>query len=178
MEKKTFDINEIKSPGFLKQLNIKELEALCDDIRKFIIENVSHTGGHLASNLGTVEAIVAMHYVFNSPKDKFLFDVAHQCYTHKILSGRANKFTGLRKKDGISGFTNYNESEHDVFESGHSSTSISFASGILEAKEEDDSIGDVIAFIGDGSIQNGTAFEGLNYIGSQKNQKVNTNFQL
>ena len=135
MEKKTFNINEIKSPGFLKQLNIKELEALCDEIRNFIIENVSHTGGHLASNLGVVEAVVAMHYVFESPKDKFLFDVSHQCYTHKILTGRASEFNKLRKKDGISGFTNSKESEHDVFESGHSSTSISAASGILEAKE-------------------------------------------
>lgn len=172
MEKKTFDIKSIESPGFLKQLNIKELQALCDDIRDYIIENVSHTGGHLASNLGTVEAIVAMHYVFDSPKDKFLFDVSHQCYTHKILTGRASKFDGLRKKEGISGFANYNESEHDVYESGHSSTSISYASGLLEAKEVNDSIGEVIAFVGDGSIQNGIAFEGLNYIGSQKDQKL------
>lgn len=172
MEKKTFDIKSIESPGFLKQLNIKELQALCDDIRDYIIENVSHTGGHLASNLGTVEAIVAMHYVFDSPKDKFLFDVSHQCYTHKILTGRASKFESLRKKEGISGFANYNESEHDVYESGHSSTSISYASGLLEAKEVNDNIGDVIAFIGDGSIQNGIAFEGLNYIGSQKDQKL------
>ncbi len=172
MEKKTFKINEIESPGFLKQLNIKELEALCDEIRNFIIENVSHTGGHLASNLGVVEAVVAMHYVFDSPKDKFLFDVSHQCYAHKILTGRACEFSSLRKKDGISGFASLKESEHDVFESGHSSTSISAASGILESKEIDKSIGEVIAFIGDGSIQNGTAFEGLNYLGSQKEHKA------
>ncbi len=174
METKTFDVMNIESPEFLKQLNINELEALCDSIRKFIIENVSKTGGHLSSNLGSVEAIVAMHYVFDSPKDKFLFDVSHQAYTHKILTGRAKNFCDLRKKDGISGFINYKESVHDVFETGHSSTTISAAAGFLEAKElYKDDIGDVIAFIGDGSIQNGLAFEGLNYVGSQnKNQKL------
>ena len=99
---KTFDIENIESPEFLKQLNIDELEALCQEIRKFIIENVSETGGHLSSNLGAVEAIVAMHYVFDSPKDKFLFDVGHQIYTHKILTGRAKQFKNLRKKDGLS----------------------------------------------------------------------------
>ena len=169
---KTFDIENIESPEFLKQLNIDELEALCQEIRKFIIENVSETGGHLSSNLGAVEAIVAMHYVFESPKDKFLFDVGHQIYTHKILTGRAKQFKNLRKKDGLSGFACYDESEHDVYETGHSSSTISAACGFLEAKEVDDSIGEVIAFIGDGAIQNGLAFEGLNYLGSQKNQKL------
>lgn len=168
----TFNVEEIKSPEFLKQLNIDELEALCESIRKFIIENVSKTGGHLSSNLGAVEAIVAMHYVFNSPKDKFLFDVSHQAYTHKILTGRASEFKTLRQKDGLSGFTSYKESEHDVLETGHSSTTISAACGFLEAKEVNSEIGDVIAFIGDGSIENGLAFEGLNYLGSQKNQKL------
>ena len=169
---KTFDIENIESPEFLKQLNIDELEALCQEIRKFIIENVSETGGHLSSNLGAVEAIVAMHYVFDSPKDKFLFDVGHQIYTHKILTGRAKQFKNLRKKDGLSGFACYDESEHDVYETGHSSSTISAACGFLEAKEVDKSIGEVIAFIGDGAIQNGLAFEGLNYLGSQKNQKL------
>lgn len=169
---KTFDIENIESPEFLKQLNIDELEALCQEIRKFIIENVSETGGHLSSNLGAVEAIVAMHYVFDSPKDMFLFDVGHQIYTHKILTGRAKQFKNLRKKDGLSGFACYDESEHDVYETGHSSSTISAACGFLEAKEVDDSIGEVIAFIGDGAIQNGLAFEGLNYLGSQKNQKL------
>ena len=169
---KTFDIENIESPEFLKQLNIDELETLCQEIRKFIIENVSETGGHLSSNLGAVEAIVAMHYVFDSPKDKFLFDVGHQIYTHKILTGRAKQFKNLRKKDGLSGFACYDESEHDVYETGHSSSTISAACGFLEAKEVDKSIGEVIAFIGDGAIQNGLAFEGLNYLGSQKNQKL------
>ena len=169
---RTFNVEEIESPEFLKQLNIDELEALCESIRKFIIESVSKTGGHLSSNLGAVEAIVAMHYVFSSPKDKFLFDVSHQAYTHKILTGRAKEFKNLRQKDGLSGFTSYKESEHDVLETGHSSTTISAACGFLEAKEVNSEIGDVIAFIGDGSIENGLAFEGLNYLGSQKNQKL------
>ena len=169
---RTFNVEEIESPEFLKQLNIDELEALCESIRKFIIESVSKTGGHLSSNLGAVEAIVAMHYVFSSPKDKFLFDVSHQAYTHKILTGRAKEFKNLRQKDGLSGFASYKESKHDVLETGHSSTTISAACGFLEAKEVNSEIGDVIAFIGDGSIENGLAFEGLNYLGSQKNQKL------
>lgn len=168
----SFDILNIESPQFLKDLSIKELEQLCADIRAFIIENVSKTGGHLSSNLGVVEATVALHYVFNSPIDKILFDVGHQCYTHKILTGRSKEFINLRKKNGLSGFLSYNESEHDVWETGHSSTTLSAVSGILEAKEINNNIGEVIAFIGDGSIQNGLAFEGLNYIGSQKPQKA------
>ena len=95
-----FDILNIKSPDFLKELNIDQLNELCCDIRQFIIENVSKTGGHLSSNLGVIEATVALHYVFNSPKDKIIFDVGHQCYTHKILTGRSDKFLTLRKKDG------------------------------------------------------------------------------
>ena len=168
----SFDILNIKSPAFLKDLSVDELQQLCDDIRKFIIENVSKTGGHLSSNLGVIEATVALHYVFNSPIDKIIFDVGHQCYTHKILTGRSKDFVKLRKKDGLSGFLSYDESEHDAWEAGHSSTSLSAVSGLLEAKEVNNNIGEVIAFIGDGSIQNGLAFEGLNYIGSQKPQKA------
>lgn len=168
----SFDILSIKSPEFLKQLNIEELNQLCNDIRSFIIENVSKTGGHLSSNLGVIEATVALHYVFNSPKDKIIFDVGHQCYTHKILTGRSKDFVKLRQKNGLNGFLSYDESEHDVWEAGHSSTALSAASGFLEAKEIDNTIGEVITFIGDGSIQNGLAFEGLNYIGSQKPQKA------
>ncbi len=167
-----FKINEIESPDFLKKLNIKELEQLCTEIREFIIENVSHTGGHLSSNLGVVEATVALHYVFDSPTDKFVFDVGHQCYTHKVLTGRAKEFVNLRKQNGIDGFPKYYESIHDVWEAGHSSTSLSAAAGFLEAKAINTEIGEVIAFIGDGAIQNGLAFEGLNYIGSQKQQKA------
>ena len=141
----SFDILNIKSPTFLKDLSINELEQLCKDIRNFIIENVSKTGGHLSSNLGVIEATVALHYVFNSPIDKIIFDVGHQCYTHKILTGRSSEFYKLRKKDGLSGFLSYEESEHDAWEAGHSSTSLSAVSGLLEAKEVNDNIGEVIA---------------------------------
>ena len=165
-------INEINSPDFLKKLKLNELNILCKDIRTFIVENVANTGGHLSANLGVVELIVAMHYVFNSPHDKFIFDVGHQTYTHKILTGRAQDFGTLRKKDGLSGYINYSESIHDVWEAGHSSTALSAAAGFLEAKKSGLDIGEIIAFVGDGALQNGLAFEGLNYIGAHKDQKV------
>ena len=165
----TFNINDIKSPDFIKELKIEQLNSLCADIRSFILDNVSKTGGHLSSNLGSVEAIVAMHYCFSSPKDKFIFDVSHQAYTHKILTGRSKEFANLRKMNGLSGFCSYQESIHDIWESGHSSTSIAAAAGIIESGNSE---GNVIVFIGDGSIQNGISFEALNYIGSEKKQKV------
>ena len=159
-------LEDIKSPEFLKDLSIEELTELATDIRKFIIEHVSKTGGHFSSNLGSVEITIALHYVFNSPHDKFIFDVGHQGYTHKILTGRAKEFDRLRKKDGLGAFLKYNESSHDVWEAGHSSTSLSAAAGFLEAKATGADIGEVISIIGDGSIQNGLAFEGLNYLGN------------
>lgn len=165
-------IEDITSPEFLKSLSTKELQELSDDIRKFILENVSKTGGHLSSNLGVVELTIALHYVFNSPHDKIIFDVGHQSYVHKILTGRSAGFKNLRKKNGLSGFIKYNESIHDVWEAGHSSTSLSAAAGFLEAKEAGADIGEVITLIGDGSVQNGLSFEALNYIGSQKKQKA------
>jgi len=165
-------IEDIKSPEFLKSLSIKELENLSDEIREFIIEQVSKTGGHLSSNLGVVEMTVALHYVFNSPYDKFIFDVGHQGYTHKILTGRAKDFAKLRKKDGLGAFLKYSESEHDVWEAGHSSTALSAAAGFLEAKASGVDMGEVITIVGDGSIQNGLSFEGLNYLGSQSHQKA------
>ena len=130
------NLEEIKDPKFLKKLNEKELEDLCANIRKFIIDNISKTGGHLSSNLGAVELTVALHYVFNSPYDKLIFDVGHQSYTHKILTGRANKFNTLRQYGGISGFQKREESIHDPFEAGHSSTSIAAALG-FEKKSVD-----------------------------------------
>ena len=159
-------LEEIKSPDFVKGLSVKELERLAEQIRAFIIENVSETGGHLSSNLGTVELIIALHYVFSSPKDKIIFDVGHQAYAHKILTGRAAGFPRLRKKNGISGFLKYQESEHDVWEAGHSSTSISAAAGFLAAKEAGCDIGEVVAVIGDGAFQNGLALSALNHLGS------------
>lgn len=159
-------LEDIKSPDFVKDLTIEQLKQLADDIRSFIINNVSETGGHFSSNMGSVEIIIALHYVFDSPYDKFIFDVGHQVYPHKILTGRANSFNTLRKKEGLGAFIKYNESIHDVWESGHSSTSLSAAAGFLEAKSYGEKIGEVITVIGDGSIQNGLAFEGLNYLGN------------
>ena len=166
-----FKVEEIKDPSFIKQLNNKELEALATDIREFIIKNVAATGGHLASNLGVVEITLAMHYVFDSPKDKFLFDVGHQAYVHKILTGRADKFHTLRKLDGISGYVSRDESEHDIWESGHSSTSISAQAGLIAALNNANIEGRVISLIGDSSIANGVAFEGLNFLGQDQSKQ-------
>ncbi len=157
----------------LKQLNIEELEALSDEVRGEIIQVVSNNGGHLASNLGVVELTIALHKVFDSPKDKIIFDVSHQSYTHKLLTGRADTFNTLRQFKGISGFTKYSESLHDAYEAGHSSTAISAGLGYLEAKEVNpNDIGEVIAVVGDASITNGLSFEALNYLGCKKSQKM------
>lgn len=165
-----FDITEIKDPSFIKKLNIKELEALAFDIREFIIKNVATTGGHLASNLGVVEITLALHYVFDSPNDKFLFDVGHQSYVHKILTGRAKEFHTLRQLNGVSGYINKDESIHDIWESGHSSTSISAQAGLISALEHTNTNGRVISLIGDSSIANGIAFEGLNFLGQYQDK--------
>lgn len=165
-----FKIEDIKDPSFIKQLNKKELEALAADIREFIIKNVAVTGGHLASNLGVVEITLALHYVFDSPKDKFLFDVGHQAYVHKILTGRAKEFHTLRKLNGLSGYINKEESIHDIWESGHSSTSISAQAGLISAMEHNQEEGRVISLIGDSSIANGIAFEGLNFLGQYQDK--------
>ena len=140
-----FNLLEIKDPTFIKKLNMKELEVLASEIREFIIENVAITGGHLASNLGVVEITIAMHYVFDSPSDMFLFDVGHQSYVHKILTGRAKEFVNLRKLNGLSGYINREESEHDIWESGHSSTSISAQAGLISALEHNKKEGRVIS---------------------------------
>jgi len=128
-------ISKINSPQDLKNFNIKELNNLASEIRVFLLDKISQNGGHLASNLGVVEATIALHYVFDSPKDKLIFDVGHQGYVHKILTGRSKEFDKLRKFNGLSGFLKESESEHDVFEAGHSSTSISAMAGFLEAKK-------------------------------------------
>lgn len=159
------NLYEIKNPKFLKKMKKQELTHLCEDIRKFIIENVSKTGGHLSSNLGVVELTVMLHKVFDTPKDKIIFDVSHQCYTHKILTGRAKDFPTLRQKDGLSGFQKRSESEYDYYEAGHSSTSLSAALGVCLARDEDKKNYNVIAVIGDGSMGNGLAYEALNQIG-------------
>ena len=127
-------LDSIQSPKDLKKMNRDELEQLCSEIRDLLVQTVSHNGGHLASNLGVVELTVALHRVFNSPSDPIIFDVGHQCYTHKILTGRKDDFVTLRTEGGISGFTRPDESEHDIFSSGHSSTAISQAIGLAKAK--------------------------------------------
>lgn len=165
-------ITDIKSPKFLKNYSISQLNTLCSDIREFLIDNLSATGGHLASNLGIVELTVAMHYVFDSPKDKMIFDVGHQSYIHKILTGRADKFTSLRQLGGISGYQKRNESKHDPFEAGHSSTSIAAALGFAYARDLDNEKNDVIAIIGDGSLTGGLAFEALNNIETLKSKVI------
>ena len=157
----------------LKSMNNTELTNLSREIREEIISVISKNGGHLASNLGVVELTIALHKVFDSPYDKIIFDVSHQSYTHKILTGRFDEFKTIRKFNGISGFTKMNESVHDVFEAGHSSTSISAGLGFLEAKEEkNDEIGDVVCVVGDASVTNGLCFEALNFLGSKTKQKM------
>ena len=165
-------LDRVNSPKDLKKLNDKELEVLCEDIRELLINTVSKTGGHLASNLGVVELTVAMHKVFNSPVDQIVFDVGHQCYTHKILTGRKDKFETLRTEGGISGFTRPVESEHDIFSSGHSSTSISAAVGLARAKQIKGEKGKVVAVIGDGALTGGLAYEALNNSGNDNSNLI------
>ncbi|MDE6723786.1 MAG: 1-deoxy-D-xylulose-5-phosphate synthase, partial [Eubacterium sp.] len=155
-------LDRVNSPEDIKKLDDNELEELCSDIREFLVETVSETGGHLASNLGVVELSVALHRVFNSPTDQIVFDVGHQCYTHKILTGRKNQFSTLRKEGGISGFIRPVESEHDIFSSGHSSVSVSQAIGLAKAKQIKGEKGKVVAIIGDGALTGGLAFEAFN----------------
>ena len=155
-------LDKINNTNDLKKLNIEDLPKLCSEIREFLINKVSKTGGHLAPNLGVVELTVALHYIFNSPEDKIIFDVGHQCYIHKILTGRKDKFDTLRKFNGLSGFPKSYESAHDIFDTGHSSTSISSALGIAVANKLDGKPHYTIAVIGDGALTGGLAFEGLN----------------
>ena len=166
------EVTKIKNPKFLKKLKINELEELSNDIRKYIIDSVSTTGGHLSSNLGVVDLTIALHKVFDTPKDKIIFDVSHQCYTHKILTGRVNEFDKLRQLDGLSGFQKREESIYDSYEAGHSSTSLSAALGMALARDKQGKKNNVIAVIGDGSIGNGLAYEALNHIGSTKTKLI------
>jgi len=155
----------IKSPQDIKGLNIKELNQLASEIRNKIIETVSETGGHLASSLGVVELTIALHYVFDAPKDRIVWDVGHQAYAHKLLTGRADRFNTLRKYKGLSGFPKRSESPYDVLDTGHSSTSISAALGMTTAMDLKAEDGKVVAVIGDGSMTAGLAFEALNNAG-------------
>ena len=161
-------LSEIKSPKDIKGLDKKQTELLCDEIRDCIINTVSKNGGHLASNLGTVELTVALHRAFNSPEDEIIFDVGHQSYTHKLLTGRFSQFHTIRQKDGISGYMKPSESEHDPFITGHSSNSISAAYGIYKAKRLKGENGTAVAVIGDGAMTGGMAYEALNNAGAEK----------
>jgi len=166
-------LDKIGSPYDLKNFKIDELELLAEEIRHFMIENVSHTGGHLASNLGVVELTIALHYIFNSPNDKLIWDVGHQTYVHKILTNRKDKFHTLRQYQGLSGFPKRSESIHDVFETGHSSTAISAALGMARARDIRNEHYHVIAIVGDGALTGGMAFEALNDAG-----RCNTNLMV
>ena len=157
-------LDSIDQPSDLKQLNEQQVEQLCAEIRQFLLENISKTGGHLASNLGMVELTVALHRALNTPQDKIVFDVGHQCYTHKILTGRRGRFDKLRQLDGISGFPNPNESRHDAFIAGHGNTALSLAIGMAWAKKLRHEPGLVVAVIGDGAFTGGMVYEGMNNI--------------
>jgi len=161
-------LTKINSPADLKRLNENELTAVCSELRDTIIDTVSKNGGHLASNLGMVEATVALHRVFDSPNDKLVFDVGHQCYAHKLLTGRLEKFGSLRKMGGLSGFTNPEESCHDILFEGHSGTSVSAALGIAKANKLRGSDSYTVAIVGDGSMTNGMIWEALNNCSEEK----------
>lgn len=183
-DKKEVFLNGINSPADIKKLSVPQLKTLAEEIRQFILNSVSKTGGHLASNLGVVELTLALHYVFDFKKDKLLWDVGHQCYTHKIITGRKDKFEHLRRPEGISGFPNPAESEYDQFAVGHAGTSIATAIGMAlgeslvarasspvpQETNDERQAPRIVAMVGDASIVNGTSFEALNNLGLVKRQ--------
>ena len=156
-------IESIQSPADIKGLDTALLTALAAEIRCGLMNRLSKCGGHFGPNFGIVEATIALHYVFESPKDKFVFDVSHQCYTHKILTGRKDAFFDDRHFGDVSGYTNPKESEHDFFNVGHTSTSVSLACGLAKSRDLKGETGNVIAVIGDGSLSGGEALEGLDF---------------
>jgi 1-deoxy-D-xylulose-5-phosphate synthase len=165
-------LEQIDSPEKLKRIPVKELPRLAEEIRKFLIESLQVTGGHLASNLGVVELTLALHYLFDSPEDKILWDVGHQAYVHKLLTGRQHLFPTLRQYKGLCGFPKMSESEHDVWETGHSSTSLSAAMGMAVARDIQGKKNRVIPVIGDGALTGGMALEALNHIGEEKRDMI------
>ena len=165
-------LNELDLPEDLKNMDLRELELLSYEIRDFLIDNVSKTGGHLSPNLGVVELTIALHKVFDSPKDKIIWDVGHQSYVHKILTGRASEFNSLRKYDGLSGFPKREESPHDCFNTGHSSNSISAGLGMAKARDLQKQDFEVISVIGDGALTGGLAFEALNNVSASKSKML------
>lgn len=165
-------LNNMKFPDDIQHLNTRELDQLAEEIRQFLVHNVSKTGGHLSSNLGVVDLTISLFKTFDFDKDKIIWDVGHQSYVHKILTGRKDKFEKLRKKDGISGFPKRKESKYDFFDTGHSSTSISAALGMARARDIKEEKYDVVAVIGDGALTGGMAFEALNDVGYNKTDMI------
>jgi 1-deoxy-D-xylulose-5-phosphate synthase len=163
-------LDKINYPADLKKLSIDDLKNLAKEIRKFTIATVEKTGGHLASTLGAVELTIALHYIYNTPKDKLVWDVGHQGYAHKILTGRKDKLNTIRQYGGLCGFLSPSESDYDAFGAGHASTSISAAFGIASARNHKKEDFKVVAIIGDGALTGGLAFEGLNNAGSSRKQ--------
>ena len=165
-------LETINSPEDLKKLSIAALIELADEIRPYITDVISKTGGHLASNLGVVELTIALHYIFNAPDDKIIWDVGHQCYTHKLLTGRREGFARIRQDGGISGFPSKKEGPYDVFDTGHASNSISIAVGLAESQVKTGASSKIIAVIGDGSMTGGMSFEALNHAGHLKSDII------
>lgn len=165
-------IEQMSGPAILKKMSIKQMNELAQEIRAFLIDSVSKTGGHLSSNLGVVELTIALHAVFDSPKDKIIFDVGHQSYVHKILTGRAGRFDTLRQWEGLCGFQKRTESEHDVWEAGHAGTSLSAALAYATVRDLEKTSYHVIPIVGDGSMTNGMAYEALNQIGDEQRNMV------
>ena len=158
-------LEEIISPADLRELDKESLPELCDELRQFILQSVSESGGHFSAGLGTVELTVALHYVFNTPEDRLVWDVGHQAYPHKVLTGRKDQLKNIRREGGLSGFTKRSESEYDTFGVGHSSTSISAALGMALAAKQQGIDRQAIAVIGDGALTAGMAYEALNHAG-------------
>ena len=165
-------LHSIDSPADLRRLSLDELPRYCEEVRQYIIEQCAVNPGHLASSLGAVEIAVAIHYIYDTPTDKLIWDVGHQAYAHKIITGRRDAFTTNRKLGGISGFPRMAESEYDAFGAGHSSVSISAALGMAKAAKLSGEDFKTVAVIGDGSIAGGLAFEGLNNAGSDKTTDI------
>ena len=165
-------MTNIQSPTDIKNMDIRQLNALAEELRDEIITTVSKNGGHLASNLGIVELTIALHYVFNAPKDKLIFDVGHQAYVHKLLTGRQAIFDTLRQADGISGFPKSSESAFDSFTAGHASTAISAALGLARARDLAGEDSDVIAIVGDGALSGGMCYEALNDAGQSNTRLI------
>ena len=172
MKKNYKYLNNINFPSDIKKLSTKDLKELSDEVREELISVVSETGGHLGAGLGVVELTVALHYIFDTPNDKLIWDVGHQAYPHKIITGRRDRIRTLRQGKGLSGFTKRSESEYDSFGAAHSSTSISSALGIAVANSLSNVNSNVIAVIGDGAMSAGMAYEAMNNAGSEKSRLV------